>query len=94
VASPYDPVRNFPAVAIHSLLWNPAQKVATGFFITQEVSMSDYKQMWSDPGLNLKARDMLLSVPGKTCRETFFSKKDHSYPYCVTSPLLRMAGQV
>jgi len=38
--------------------------------------MSDYTQMWSDLGLDLKAHDALLSVLGGAYQDVFLSQKD------------------
>lgn len=38
--------------------------------------MSDYKQMWSELGLDLVAHDALLSILGGAYRDIFLSQKN------------------
>jgi hypothetical protein len=45
-------------------------------FLFKEVSMSDYTQMWSDLGLDLKAHDAFLSILGGAYKDVFLSQKD------------------
>jgi hypothetical protein len=67
VASRCDCVRSFSALILELPPWNPARKPAADFFYLWEVSMSDYTQIWSDLGLDLKADDALLFIPGTAC---------------------------
>ena len=37
---------------------------------------TDYRQMWTDLGLNLEAHDALLSVLGNAYQDTFLSQQN------------------
>jgi len=45
-------------------------------FFTRRLTMSDYREMWSHLGLDLKSHDALLTTLGSAYRDIFLSQKD------------------